>query len=648
MAKTTKTVRRSKLNKPVPAWSILAKQTNPTSSLQTHANLQTAPKSTNELEQRYHLAYQSYLVNDLNHTLTTLNALLSDYPDYARGYDFRGIIYARLGNVEQGIADFRQAIKLDAKLSSAYSNLANALMSQSNYVEALAAVQKAINLAPKHYDARNNLAIIQSKLLQTQEAIATFEQLAKDFPVQFAQHDPTPLIDIKKQICDWRYIKNYEQQAKQLIDQGKSQVKWALVHVNNHALDGIGQLKAMQLYTAQNFSYIKQLPCTKTPIVDRKIRVGYVSADFCDHATTRLMAEVFELQNHQAFDYYAISHSPNDGSPMRKRVLQAFDHVIEIGEWSDEKAVDYLRELKLDIVVDLKGYTGGSRLGIFARRMAPIQISYLGFPATTGSDFLDYIIGDQWVTPLGSQSEFSEKILQLPHCYQPNDSKRYLPSQACMHVNDPAYQAWRKAQRAQEGIAEDAIVLCCFNNTYKLHPDVFDVWLNVLKKIDKAIIWLLSDKPHTEQNLKNYAKQHGVDANRIRFAPRSQFETYLTRYLLADVFVDTLAYNAHTTGSDALWMGLPLITCRGNAFASRVGESLLNNVNLPQLVTNNLAEYDSKIVELCMDDEQLKTYSQYLRDNRLNFPLFDAKQLTHHLETLYKQLVSSAPSDLKA
>lgn len=640
MAKTTKTVRQSKLNKPVPAWSILAKQTNPTSSPQTQSNLQTAPKFTNELEQRYHLAYQSYLVNDINSTLTTLNALLTDYPDYARGYDFRGIIYARLGNVDQGIADFRQSIKLDAKLSSAYSNLANALLSQSNYTDALAAVQQAIALDPNHYDARNNLAIIQSKLQQTQEAIATFEQLAKDFPVQFAQHDPTPLIDIKKQICDWRYIKEYEQQAKQLIDQGKSQVKWALVHVNNHALNGLDQLNAMRLYTTQNFGYIQQMPCIQTAITNRKIRIGYVSADFCDHATTRLMAEVFELHNHQDFEYYAISHSPNDGSAMRQRVLQAFDHVIEIGEWSDDKAVDYLRALNLDIAVDLKGYTGGSRLGIFARRIAPVQISYLGFPATTGSDFLDYIIGDQWVTPLNSQPEFSEKILQLPHCYQPNDSKRYLPPQASMNVNNPAYQAWRKAEREQAGIDEDAVVLCCFNNTYKLHPDVFDVWLNVLKKIDKAIIWLLSDKPHTEQNLKNYAEQHGVAANRIRFAPRSQFETYLTRYLLADIFVDTLAYNAHTTGSDALWMGLPLVTCRGNAFAARVGESLLNNVGLPQLVTDNLTQYEAKIVELCTDIDQLKKYSQYLRDSRLSLPLFDAKRLSQDLETLYKQLIS--------
>ena len=587
----------------------------------------------------------AYQCNDLNTASIQLDQLIAMGASLhvAYAYDLRGVIHARLGQVHAALADFRDAIALDPNKASSWSNLANALLSLQQYTEALTAVESAVRLDPSFYNARYNQAIIQSRLGQITQAIATFEQLAVDFPAQFGQQDPSPLIDIKKQICDWKHIRHFEQQARDLLLQQRIEVKWPLVHINNHALNGEDEHRAMQFYASQNFGHLRETTQTGYDRCGRRIRIAYVSADFCDHATTRLMAAVFEAQSHAEFEYYAISHSPQDGSVMRQRVLACFDHVVEVSDWTDQQVADYLHQQQIDIAVDLKGYTGSSRLGIFARRIAPVQITYLGFPGTTGSSFMDYIIGDRWVTPLKQQSEFSECILQLPHCYQPNDPQRYLPAQASGSLDDPAYKQWRRIQRESQGLPADALVLCCFNNTYKLHPDVFEIWLRILARYDHAVLWLLSDKPTTEAHLKAFATQHGISADRIYFAPRSDFATYLERYLLADLFVDTLAYNAHTTGSDALWMGLPLVTCAGSSFAARVGASLLNNVGLPELVSADLVAYEQLIDQLCSSPHRLQVYSQYLRDGRSGFALFDAVGLSRDLEQLFRQVVKSAP-----
>lgn len=642
MSKKNRIARKPAASKAVPAWSLLAPQPA-TQSKTTPSSLTAA----NQAKQHLDAALAAYQRNDLTGASRELDALiaLGTSPHLAFAYDLRGVIHARQGQVHAALADFRQSIALDPHKASSWSNLANALLSQQQYAEALTAVESAVRLDPSFYNARYNQAIIQSRLGQTTQAIATFEQLATDFPDQFGQQDPSPLIDIKKQICDWNNIRHFEQQARDLLRQQNIEVKWPLVHISNHALTGDDELRAMRLYANQTFGHLQQASLTGYDRRGRRLRVAYVSADFCDHATTRLMAAVFEAQSHTDFEYYAITHSPQDGSEMRQRVLASFDHVVEVSDWSDQQVADYLHQQQIDIAIDLKGYTGSSRLGIFARRVAPVQITYLGFPGTTGSAFMDYIIGDRWVTPLAQQSEFSERILQLPHCYQPNDPQRYLPAQASGPLDDPAYQHWRRTQREAHGIPADALVLCCFNNTYKLHPDVYDIWLRILARYDHAVLWLLSDKPATESHLKTYASQQDISAERICFAPRSDFATYLDRYLLADLFVDTLAYNAHTTGSDALWMGVPLVTCAGSSFAARVGASLLNNVGLPELITPDLAAYEQLIDQLCSAPHQLQSYSQYLRDGRAGFALFDAVGLSRDLEQLYRQVAKSAPMD---
>ena len=560
--------------------------------------------------------------------------------DCSTAFSNRGIINARLGNIQSAIEDFKMAVQLNKNHTSAYNNLANIYLSTGQYDKAFEAINQALRLDPNHYNANFNHILILNKLKRNKEAIEAINKLFIQFPNEIKAVDPSPFIDIKKQVCDWEGIEELEQKAADLIDRDKIDAKWALAHLNNQALNGEQQFKALKKFSNQNFGHLSRQPISAYNRNNRKIKVAYVSADFYDHATTRLMAQLFENHDKQLFEWYAISHSLDDNSAMRRRVIKAFDHFIDVNSWTDEQVSLWMREQQIDIAVDLKGHTGNQRLGIFARGCAPVQITYIGFPGSTGSNFMDYIIGDKWVTPLSAKNQFSEAILQLPNCYQPNDKQRYLPPQSLQNVNNPEFLAWRKQQRVVEGLPEKALVLCCFNNTYKLHPNVFKIWMRLLEKHPNGVLWLLADKPLTEINLKQYAKSYGIDEKRIHFAPRTDQKTYLSRYLLADLFVDTFAYNAHTTGSDALWIGLPMVTLAGPSFASRVGASLLDTVGLSELITYSQNDYEQKINELMTDPQKLADLSQHLRNVRDTTPLFNSKKTAQDLEVLYQSVVS--------
>jgi predicted O-linked N-acetylglucosamine transferase (SPINDLY family) len=355
-----------------------------------------------------------------------------------------------------------------------------------------------------------------------------------------------------------------------------------------------------------------------------KLRIGYLSADLCQHAVACLIAELFELHDRQEFEVYAYACGPDDGSEMRTRLARTCDRFVDVRAMAFQEAARRIHEDRIDVLVDLNGYTKGARTEILALRPAPIQVNWLGYPGTMGAEFVDYIITDRFITPPGHEPFFSENIVYLPDCYQVNDRKRKI--------------APRTPTRIQTGLPEDGFVFCCFNNTFKITAAVFDVWMCLLKKIPKSVLWLLEANSGAVANLKREAKVRGVNPNRLVFAPRMSTEIHVARFRLADLFLDTMPYNAHTTASEALWAGLPVLTCAGETFASRVAGSLLTAIGLPELITQSLAEYEAAALRLARDPSELAGLRERLSKNRLTTPLFDSERFMRHLERAYQMM----------
>lgn len=355
-----------------------------------------------------------------------------------------------------------------------------------------------------------------------------------------------------------------------------------------------------------------------------KIRVAYLSADYHEHATSYLTAGLFERHDRSAFEIYGISYGRPDDSPVRKRLVNAFESFIDVSVMSDDQVAGFLTDKQIDIAVDLKGYTQGARPGIFAHRFAPIQVNYLGYPGTMGAPFIDYIIADAVVIPPEHQSFYSEKVAWLPFSYQVNDRARMIAE----HI----------PSRVECGLPDDAFVFCCFNNPYKITPDMFDIWMRLLRDVPGSVLWLYERNPESSHNLRREAAARNVSPDRLVFARKMPLADHLARHKNADLFLDTLPYNAHTTASDALWAGLPLLTCQGGTFAGRVAASLLAAAGLPEMITTSLDEYETRAQELARDQNKLMEMEEKLQSNLLTCPLFDTALSVSHIEAAYKTM----------
>ncbi len=333
------------------------------------------------------------------------------------------------------------------------------------------------------------------------------------------------------------------------------------------------------------------------------------------------MAGIFEQHDRLRFETTAISFGPDQPGEMRERLKASFNRFVDARLRSDQEVADLLRKLEIDIAIDLNGFTQRGRPKIFARRPAPIQVNYLGYPGTMGAEYIDYILADRIVIPEDQHEFYTEKVAYLPDCYQPNDNKRKISNEL--------------PTRNQLGLPRDGFVFCCFNNAFKILPDVFDVWMRLLKAVDGSVLWLLDTGETAKKNLCLEAEKRGVSADRLVFAPRAAPADHLERHRLADLFIDTLPYNAHTTASDALWAGLPVLTCCGPTFASRVASSLLNAVGLPELTTHSLDEYESLALKIARDTSFLADLKAKLAINRETYPLFDTERFTRHIEAAY-------------
>jgi predicted O-linked N-acetylglucosamine transferase (SPINDLY family) len=381
------------------------------------------------------------------------------------------------------------------------------------------------------------------------------------------------------------------------------------------------QRRAAETWAREEFAEQGALGPIGVRAAGERIRVGYFSADYRDHATMHLMAGLLELHDRDRFEVTGFSFGPAVRDAVRARVESACERFIDVGHRSDREVAGLSRELGIDIAVDLKGYTGDARPGIFAHRAAPVQVGYLGYPGTLGAAYVDYLIADRTVVPEGSEGYYREQLLYLPDSYQVNDAKRRI--------------AVRRYEREELELPREGFVYCCFNSNYKILPATFGVWMRILGRVPGSVLWLLEDNAEAAKNLRAAAAGHGVQPERLVFAPRVVVGEHLARHRCADLFLDTLPCNAHTTASDALWAGLPVLTCLGEGFAARVAGSLVRAVGLPELITESLAAYEELAVQLAGDAERLGALRARLERNRGTAPLFDTLRYTRHLESAY-------------
>ena len=586
--------------------------------------------------------------------VTSYDKAIKLNPEFAQAYINRGAALKELQHLEAAIASYEQAIRLQPGLAQAYSNRGIALKELHQLPAALASYDQAIALKPDYAEAYYNRSITLQELKQLDAAVASYDAaiaLKPDYAEAYSNRgaalkdlkqidaalasfdkafDLSPDIEYllgmrlhtKMFLCDWR---DFETHILALREKIQSTMK-ATTCLSALALP---LSMSEQHQVAKTWCSDKHpAKASLGPIAKRsrqqKIRIGYFSADFQNHATAYLMAELFERHDKTKFELIAFSFGPNAKDAMRKRLMQAFDQFIDVAASSDQAVAQLSRELGIDIAIDLKGLTQDSRLDIFSYQAAPIQVSYLGFPGSLGADYIDYLIADKTLIPTSSQAHYSEKIVYLPHSYQVNDRQRVI--------------AQTQFTKKDMGLPEEGFVFCSFNNNFKITPSVFDVWIRILKAVDASVLWLFEDNVTAATNLRKEAQQRGLDPTRLVFARRMDLAEHLARHRLADLFLDTWPCNAHTTASDALWAGLPVLTCMGESFASRVAGSLLYAIDLPEMVTSTPHDYQALAIELAKNLAQLKAIKEKLKCNLLTTPLFDSASFTKHIEAAYTKM----------
>jgi predicted O-linked N-acetylglucosamine transferase (SPINDLY family) len=550
--------------------------------------------------------------------LADYDAALSLDPNHAEAYNNRGVVLQALKQSDAALASYEAALTLKPDNAEAYTNRGNLFQELKRFDDALACYDAALRITPDNAKLHGNRAIALQELKRFDESLASYEKAlaaAPDFLFGTYLH-------AKMQACDWNSLPDNLAKLEAGISQSKRMTTPFAALTLLDAPDLL--LDVGKVWTGAKFPPPRPQRTFRRRHDDQKIRVGYYSADFHDHATMYLIAELLEEHDRERFELFGFSFGPDADDGMRRRVVAALDGFHDVRGLSDADVAEKSASLGIDIAVDLKGFTGDSRAGIFAERCAPIQVNYLGYPATTGADFIDYIIADKVLIPPESRRYFSEKAVYLPHSYQPNDSKR--------RISDRIFT------RAELGLPAAGFVFCCLNNTYKIFPERFDSWMGILKAVDGSVLWLLEDNATAAANLRKHAEARGVDGRRLIFAERMALGEHLARQKAADLFLDTLPCNAHTTASDALWAGLPVLTLAGKSFAGRVAASLLHAIDLPELVTDSAEDYEAKAIEIARSPGKAGELKRRLEANKASSPLFQTKQYAKHIEGAYKAM----------
>jgi protein O-GlcNAc transferase len=537
-------------------------------------------------------------------------------------------------------AAFRRAISAGHDSARALHGLGLALLRQRRLDEGIEALQLAVERQPNDAAYRLTLGSALDKTAPA-EAVVQFRQarvLAPDVPEIDARiHKPL------MEICAWDDI-DAELARLETHTRTEPAERWSQ-RVDPFVVLGLPfspemRIEAVRWHTRRISRGAQPMKIGPRPhLSGRKLRIGYVaSEEFCNHAVAHLSVGLFEQHDRERFEIFAYSLGANDASDYRKRVVAAFDRFTDIGPLSDAQAAARIAEDEIDILVDLKAYTSGARTAIFALRPAPLQVNYLGYPGSMQADFMDYIIADRTVVPKAEFGTFSEAVVWMPSSYQANDDRQRIADQA--------------GSRAQQALPQHGFVYCCFNRSYKIERPIFSAWMRILEAVPGSVLWLLATHSALEGNLRAAASAAGIDPARLVFAPRQSKPLHLARHRLADLFLDTHTYNAHTTASDALWAGLPLLTWPGESFAGRVAASLLRAVGLPELIVPTLADYERTAIALSREPQRLAALRSRLAENRLTMPLFRTGQYARELEAAFQSMherrLQGAPAEALA
>jgi protein O-GlcNAc transferase len=553
--------------------------------------------------------------------LDSIDRALQLEPNFAEAWGNRGLALRDLRRFDDAITCFDMVLRLEPNNAVALNSRGNILRDKKDYEAAVESYSRAIELRPDYAEALINRGYTCWSLGRNDAGAADVERgltLDPDYPYGRGE-----LLHMRMYNADWHDFDSRKTELEKLVLAGKKVVQ----PFNFQAV-----AETPELARACSRSWVKdRYPPMQNRPHDRgarqgreKIRIGYLSGEFRHQATAILMAGLYERHDRGQFEIVAIDAGYNDQSEMRGRLEKTFDRWITITSLSDQEAAEVIRDAEIDILVSLNGFFGEARMGVFARRPAPVQVNYLGFPATLGAPYIDYILADQIVIPEGERQFYDEQVVYLPDAYQANDDKGRelapLPS------------------RAEAGLPEDAFVFCNFNNAYKLTPSTFDGWMRILKNVEGSVLWLLQSPAPYADNLRREAEKRGVAGERLIFAPDLPTDRHLARLALADLFLDGLPYNAHTTASDALWAGVPLITCRGTAFPGRVAASLLAAAELPELITENATDFEALAVRLAKNPAVSKALRERLAQNKNSCALFDTDRFRQNIEAAYRTM----------
>jgi predicted O-linked N-acetylglucosamine transferase (SPINDLY family) len=548
--------------------------------------------------------------------VTAFEQALRLRPGHAEAHNNLGNLFRDLHRREAAVASFGQALAIKPDYAEAHNNMGLALRDLERGDEAIASFTRALQLRPELADAHTNLGIELQKLGRKGEAIACYERALALHPDDDALR--AQKLHQQAHLCDWDAIAAEAQLIPGLGIAGGPVSPFPLLGLEDAPER---HRQRAEHYAREMYGKLVAEPIARPAARPRRLRIGYFSADFHNHATMYLMARLFELHDRERFEIHAYSFGADKDDEMRRRLKAAVEAFHDVRHMEDREAANLARSHGLDIAIDLKGYTGDMRTGIFAWRAAPVQIGWLGYPGTTGASFIDYMIADRVVIPDEQRRHYSEKIIYLPHSYQVNDDRRPI--------------ADRPITRAEHGLPEGAFVFCCLNNDYKIRPEEFDIWMRLLKRVENSVLWLMKGNQWVDIALREQAAKRGVDPARLVFAEPIPVADHLARHRLADLFLDTFPYNAHTTASDALWTGLPVITRPGEGFPSRVAASLLGAIGLPELVTASAEEYEQLAFDLATQPERIAELRQRLAANRLTEPLYRSEEQVRHIEQAY-------------
>jgi len=539
-------------------------------------------------------------------------------PGFAAAHNDLGNLLMAEGKIPEAMASYRRAVKVSPDFAEAWNNLGNACQLDNSLEEAIDSYEKAIGLRPDYPEAHRNLGSALRRAGRMAEALAAFETAVRLNP-EFSEALAL-VVQEMRELCAWEGLDALSRRLIEIVESRSGTVNpFIFLTLETSPAQ---QFRCATGWAAAHLPTSPPAPKIATEVApDRRITLGYLSADFQEHATAHLISELFSLHDRGRFQVNGYSYGRDDGSAARRRLVQSFDRFVDLEAASFAEAADQIRGDGVDILIDLKGYTAGARPQILALRPAPIQVNYLGYPGTMGTTAVDYIIVDPYVVPPEQQPFFSEKLVHLPGCYQVNDRTRPISP----HVPSPA----------ECGLPEGAFVFCCFNAAYKITPQVFDVWIRLLAAVPGSVLWLLDPHPVARANLLREAQSRGAAADRLVFAPSLPNPDHLARFAVAHLFLDTLPYNAHTLACDALWGGCPLVTCSGEAFPSRVAGSLLRAAGLPELIAASLSEYEAMALRLATDSAHYRAIRGRLRENRLTCPLFDSRRFARDLEAAY-------------